>query len=334
MKVNVFMNSAGHNYEREILRMMYNGISEMLVPKNKEKFKEWKKINKEQGKGAGVYYSYDEKYSSCDLAVILGSWKPDRSNTHHIVRSSIYENAKNFICIETPLLGRKVFEPNLYQRVGINGFLNRAAIFGEEKNYPSDRFQQLGLKYNGWRKKPGSKIIIAMQLAGDASLRHNDINEWCIDTVNSLRKYTDRPIEIRTHPRISNKGYNNYQELFQHFAFGNIKNLTFINGKELPWQEHLNDAYCVVTYTSGLSIDAILNGVPVIACDEGNFAWNVGERQLKNIEKLNLSKEEEVQQWLYNLAYCQWNLDEIESGKCWSHLYPSIKQLVDNDEIS
>jgi len=334
MKVNVFMNSAGKNYEREVLRMMHDGIKDKVVPKNKEQFKAWKKINKEQGKGAGVYYSYEEKYSTCDLAVMLGSWKPERSNIHHIVRSSIYQNAKTFLCIETPLLGRRVFQPNFYQRVGINGFLNRSAYFGEDRNYPADRFKNLGLQYNGWQKKQGNKIIVAMQLAGDASLRHNDINEWCIDTVATLRNFTDRPIEIRTHPGVSTKGWSSYQELFEHFAFSNIKNLTFVNGKELPWEDHLTNAYCVVSYTSGLSIDAVLNGIPVIACDEGNFAWNVCERNLKNIEKLNLSNEDEVQQWLYNLAYCQWTPEEMESGECWEHLYSTIKKLLNDDEIS
>lgn len=328
------MNSAGSNHEREILRMMHDGIDKMLIPKNKETFKEWKRINKEQGKGAGVYYAYDEKYSACDLAVMFGSWKPDRSNIHHTVRSSIYENSENFICIETPLIGRQVFETNVHQRVGINGFLNRAAIFGEEKNYPADRFNQLGIEYTGWREKLGSKIVIAMQLAGDASLRNNSINDWCIDTVHTLREYTDRPIEVRTHPAISNKGWSNYQDIFQYFAFSKIKDVTFVNGKEVSWQQHLNNAYCVVSYTSGLSIDAVLSGVPVIACDEGNFAWNVSERKLSNIENFHLCKEEEVQQWLYNLAYCQWTPEEMESGECWNHLYPSLKKIIDNHEVS
>ena len=48
MKVKVFMNSAGHNHEREILRMMHNGITDILVPTDKKQFKEWKQINKDR----------------------------------------------------------------------------------------------------------------------------------------------------------------------------------------------------------------------------------------------------------------------------------------------
>lgn len=330
MKVKIFMNTAGHNHEREILRMMYDGIRDRVVPKDKKAIREWKRINKEQGRGAGVEYSYDEKMSSCDLAVMFGSWKPERSNIHHIVRTSIVQSDTPFICIETPLLGREVFKPNKHQRVGINGFLNRDAIFGEEQNYPGDRLQELGIEYKGWRKNKGSKIVIALQLAGDASLRHNDINQWCRDTVDTLRQYTDRPIEIRTHPGISAKGWGNHEELFRDFLFKGYKNISFVNGRETPWEQQILDAYCIVAYTSGLSIDAVVNGIPVIACDEGNFAWNVGETKLKNIENLSLAKPEDVHQWLRNLAYCQWTPEEMESGRCWDHLKSSIDKVMND----
>jgi hypothetical protein len=333
MKVKVFMNSAGHNHEREILRMMHDGIKSKLIPANKQELREWKRISKSLGRGAGVDYDYGEKYSNCDVAVMLGSWKPGRSNIHHIVRTSIVERSKSFICIETPLLGRQVFRPNKHQRVGINGFLNRDAIFGEDIDYPDDRLRDLGINYKGWKEKTGDKIIVAMQLAGDASLRHNDINQWCWDTIHQIREYSDRPIEIRTHPGVSDKGWGNHEGLFKDFAFtSSLKDISFVNGRDLPWEKHLKDAYCVVAYTSGLSIDAVVEGIPVIACDEGNFAWNIAERKLKNIENLKLESEENVQQWLQNLAYCQWTPQEMESGECWSHLNSSLEGVLKEAE--
>jgi len=333
MKVKVFMNSAGHNHEREILRMMHNGITDMLVPTDKKQLKEWKKINKEIGYGSGVEYDYGERYSKCELAVMLGSWKPERSSIHHVVRTSIVKNAKSFICIETPLLGRQVFKSNKYQRVGINGFLNRDAVFGEEIDYPNDRLVNLGINYKGWKRNSGDKIIVALQLSGDASLRHNDINQWCWDTVHTLRKYTDRPIEIRTHPGVSEKGWGNHDELFKNFCFNtSLKEISFVNGREVTWQEQIKNTYCLVAYTSGLTIDAVVEGIPVIACDEGNFAWNVGERKLSNIENLQLEKEENVQQWLQNLSYCQWTPEEMENGRCWNHLKTSIDRVLKNAE--
>ena len=328
MKVKVFMNTAGTNREREILRSMYDGITSTLIPTDRKELKEWKKINKELGRGSGVEYDYGEKYSGCDVAVMLGSWKPGRSNIHHQVRTSIVEKSKNFICIETPLLARQVHKDNDYFRVGINGFLNRDAIFGDVENKSSDRLTKIGVNYNGWKDIRGEKIVVALQLAGDASLRHNDINEWCWDTVNTLRKYTQRPIEIRTHPAMSEKGWGNHEDLFRKFLFEAIPNVTFVNGKEVPWRTQIKDAYCVVAYTSGLSIDAVIAGIPVIACDQGNFAWNVGERKLEFIENLRLQSSEIVQQWLQNLAYCQWSIEEMQNGECWNHLKDSVETVL------
>lgn len=332
MKVKVFMNTAGTNRERTILRSMHDGITEILVPKERRQLKEWKQINKDLGRGAGVEYDYGEKYSNCDVAVMLGSWKPERSNIHHIVRSSIVEKSKSFICIETPLLARQVHKDNEYFRVGINGFLNRAATFGDEVDRPADRLNKIGVKYNGWKQSRGDKIVVALQLAGDASLRHNDINDWCWDTVNTLRKNTQRPIEIRTHPAMSEKGWGNHESLFRRFLFASVPNISFVNGKDVPWASQIKDAHCVVAYSSGLSIDAVVAGIPVIACDEGNFAWNVVERNLQFIENPRLQSAENVQQWLQNLAYCQWSIDEMESGECWSYLKSSVDKVLTSVE--
>ena len=332
MKVKVFMASAGHNSEREVLRDMHDGIASVLVPEDKKEQKVIKSMNKAIGRGFGVEYEYAEKYINCDLAVFLGSWKPSRSNIHHVTRTSIVENAKSFICIETPLLTRKVFKPNEYYRVGVNGFLHGDAYFGPEENFTGKRFQDMGLTYSGWKSKTGDKIIIALQLAGDASLRNNDINQWCLDTIKRLRKFTDRAIEIRTHPGVSEKGWSNHEELFRQLAFMGLNNVKCVNGREVPWQDHLNDAYCVISYTSGLSIDAIIQGIPVIACDEGNFAWSLMNNRVNDIEKLKLPNETDVQQWLYNLAYCQWTPEEMRSGECFRHLQSSVEQVLQDHE--
>lgn len=330
MKIKIFMMTAGHNSEREVLRCMHDGIEKEYLPTEKEDIKKLKSFNKAHGEGTGVEYSYDERYSNCDFAVMLGSWK-NRDQIHHNIRNSIKQRAKMFFCIETPLLGRKVFQPNDYYRVGLNGFLNKDAYFGSARNWGPERFNQLGLKYEGWKKNRGNKIVIALQLAGDASLRNNDINEWCIDSIRKLRKYTDRPIEIRTHPGVSDKGIGNHEGLFKAFAFEPelSKNVTFVNGREIEWEKQILDAYAVVSYTSGLSIDAVLNGVPVIACDEGNFAWNISETKLENIEKMHIPQEDIVRQWLYNLSYCQWTPDEMSRGLVWRHFLPEIERRLE-----
>jgi len=333
MNVQIYMNSAGHNREREVLRCMHDGIMSVEVPDDKDKADLLKSMAKELGRKRKVEYCYETTYQKADVSVFLGSWKPDRARSWHETRTDLARNSKSFVCIETPLLGRKMFQKDSYHRVGINGFLNRAAYWGEDKDYADDRLKKLGYEYKGWKKpnELGDTIVVALQLAGDASLRGNDINEWCLDTITELRKHTDRPIEIRTHPGVSEKGMSNHDDLMKHFIFKystSIKDVTFVNGKDIAWENQLKDAFAVIAYSSGLSIDAVANGVPVIACDEGNFAWQVAEKRIENINDMKLASEQQVYQWLANLAYMQWSPEEMLSGECWQHLKPTIERVL------
>ena len=144
------MLTAGHNYEQTLLRSMKEGIEKQLIPDSEIEIHKLKQINKIVNLGLGVNYDYNEKYTKCDVAVMLGSWKPLRGSMHHQVRTDIKNNAKCFICIETPILNRTLeFEKCNYFRVGVNGFVNKDAYFGPNIKRPDDRLLKLGnLKFS------------------------------------------------------------------------------------------------------------------------------------------------------------------------------------------
>ena len=327
MRVKVFMNTAGHAHEFELLRRFGHGIeTEFAKIKKPKEFLSFDRIVS-RGKSNTVEYVYGIDYEPCDVAIMFGSWK-DRKNPHHVIRNAIAEKARTFICIETPLLTREVFRPNKYYRVGVNGFLNNSAYWNSVDS-PSVRFEEvMGLSWKGWAENVNQRdeILIGMQLSGDASLRNNNINEWIVDTITRIRRFTDKPIRIRTHPGISDRGWENYSDLFRNIAFGEYGDIRWSNGREKPWEDDIVNACCVVTYSSGLSIDAILAGVPVIATDPGNFAYNISSNFADDINDPKQEDSEIVMQWLYNLAYCQWSEDEMFSGTCWRHLQDAIKK--------
>lgn len=332
MRVDIIMQSTFKEREREVLRCMYNGIKDDLWPDDAD-YNAIRAINKRNGRLSGVNLSYDERAKGkYNLAVIFGSWKK-RENDHHKVRTGIANRDNPFLCIETQLLGRKMFQEGEYHRVGINGFLNEAAVFGPEQTYPDDRFNKLDMTYKGWNRKRGDKIIMALQLPGDASLRGADINEWAIWSLNEMRQVTDRPIEIRTHPGLSQKGIDAHLSLYQHISFNKL-DATFVNGKDIPWEEHITDAHCVLAYTSGLSIDAVRSGVPVVCGDPGNFTWSLSSKHPRQVEDPFLADEGNVKQWLDTLAYCQWSKEEMTSGECWAHLKPCVEQLLEDESAA
>lgn len=300
----VFLDTAGNFKEREILLKFYDGIPD-TYSKN---------------------VIIGHKYKPCDIAVMMGSWKP-RDKDHHLLRTEIAENSRLFIVIETPLLGRRMFEENTHQRLGINGFLNNAGTFFYKRKFPEDRLQQLGIKWNNWRNNLDGHILLMLQLPGDASLRNIDIYSWAFETIQSIRKYTDKKIIVRTHPGVRLKDLDPFHKLVSDVTLAGIKDIEYSIGRDRSLDTDLENAYCSVSYTSGSSIDSILKGIPAIACDPGNFAFDISSTYISDINNLELASEETVNNWLKQLSYSQWTHDEMASGKAFKNIEPALTEL-------
>jgi hypothetical protein len=80
--------------------------------------------------------------------------------------------------------------------------------------------------------------------------------------------------------------------------------------------EALLDAHCIVGYDTNALVDAVIAGVP---------AFNLGPCAVAPVALQDLSKIEspiypDRKQWVANLCYSQWTLDEMRSGLCWEML--------------
>ena len=76
-----------------------------------------------------------------------------------------------------------------------------------------------------------------------------------------------------------------------------------------------------MTYSSGTGIDAVINGVPNVACDKGSMVYDVSTTDISEIEN---PYRGEKKTWTNKIAHCQWSIDEFESGECWEHVSKSI----------
>jgi len=194
-----------------------------------------------------------------------------------------------------------------------------------------NRFEKItGIKFKDW-KSPGSNILIMGQKEGDSSLfkmykmGYKSLYDWIYDQILTIRKFSDRPIIIRPHPRNLDRGVKMVKNLLR-----DKKTL-----KDVKISENLsrggnqggdgleNDfmqAYCVVTYNSLSGIEAVTRGIPVFALDGGSMVHPVAHKDLSQIEKLNYSID--LQDWKNKIAYSMWNKDDVQSGHCWAHLKP------------
>jgi len=254
-------------------------------------------------------------YKPCDVAVIFGSWK-DRDMPHHNVKRDVVANAKNFICIETPLVGRgevKDVGDDDWYRVGLNGFLADTGNFNNKRR-PGDRWelvqQQLNVTMDEYQQ--GENILVTLQVPGDASLRGIDINWWAYDTCHEIRKYSSRPIIIRT-PQV----LKTFDLDILYSIRDQLPDIDYQVGEKQTLIPTIKDSWATVTYSSGLGIDSYLAGVPSFTMDKANFAYKLGNTNLKNIEDPKLPDRK---QWVHNLCYAQWSEEEMEQGIVWQHM--------------
>ena len=69
----------------------------------------------------------------------------------------------------------------------------------------------------------------------------------------------------------------------------------------------------MISYNSNPAMEAAFSGIPVFV-DETSLSYEVGNTDLLDIEN---PKKPDRTQWTHNLAYIEWNVQEIEQGLPW-----------------
>ena len=277
-------------------------------------------------KGCGGDITTSNNVDGYDCAVIFGSYKKKRGRPQHQGKGKIIESGIPYIQLETQLIGRPIDTAVHNEfRVGVNGFLWDDAKWGFE-HIEDDRSKKV-FERNGYDpdvpwKQDGEYILLCMQKVGDASLRDADVFEWTENTVNDIRKHTDRKIIIRPHPLYRKSSlHNTLKEKVLNVPDTHWQETDLLKDGFVSIQEQLQKAWCTVTYTSGSGIDAVINGIPNIACDTGSMVYDVSSKDIAEVENPYRGEKKE---WTNRIAHCQWNVDEFESGECWKHVSKSI----------
>ncbi len=277
-------------------------------------------------KGCGGDITTSNNVDGYDCAVIFGSYKKKRGRPQHQGKGKIIESGIPYIQLETQLIGRPI-DTAIHNefRVGVNGFLWDDAKWGFE-HIEDDRSKKV-FERNGYDpdvpwKQDGEYILLCMQKVGDASLRDADVFEWTENTVNDIRKHTDRKIIIRPHPLYRKSSlHNTLKEKILNVSNTHWQETDLLKDGFVSIQEQLQKAWCTVTYTSGSGIDAVINGIPNIACDTGSMVYDVSSKDIAEVENPYRGEKKE---WTNRIAHCQWSIEEFESGECWKHVSKSI----------
>ncbi|MBR20399.1 MAG: hypothetical protein CMA64_09705 [Euryarchaeota archaeon] len=203
--------------------------------------------------------------------------------------------------------------PDPWYRITKNG-LNIKEI---NKKWPADRFNfyfSKQLDIQPWKKKDNGYILILPPTQPTAW--YTNSTDWLDNTVQLIKSKTDRAIKIRYKPPViacDDKGYPLPPDVVKQ-QIQAMEHLVSSN----TLQQDLDGAYCVVAYNSGVVVDAIAQGIPVIS--HSNAASHSLSFRFGDIDKNIMKEEPDRQNWFNALAYHQYRLSEMKDGTAWNLL--------------
>jgi len=153
---------------------------------------------------------------------------------------------------------------------------------------PGDRFQKFNKAIHPW--KTGSKIIVAAPDEKPCKFYGVNQQQWIDQTVNTIKKYTDRPVVVRER------------------AKQRIARLTDTLEQSLS-----NDVHALVTFNSVAATESVFFGVPVFTLAP-NAAQPVGLQDLSKIEDPYYPSNDKRYAWACHLAYGQFHINELTDG--------------------
>lgn len=220
--------------------------------------------------------------SSRDLLVIRGIMK-------HKTIKQCWRDQRPFLYMDSGYVGNhvSVLNPNgwkYYHRIVFNDLQHDKIIIRS-----ADRWKKLGIKIQPWRRT-GSKILIAAPDSKPCIFYGVDLDQWILQTINTIKQHTDRPIEIRQ--RNPNRRVR-------------IKNNI---------ESALDDVHAVVTFNSIAATESILAGVPAFVLAPCNAARPVANTDLTQIDTPIYADQDQIHAWAHHLAYGQFHNDELKNG--------------------
>lgn len=249
-----------------------------------------------------------EKYSDNDIAILWGIPSKFKPNTKHrmLIHKNQRLNKKPIMVIEKGFIDR-----DNYFLIGWNNIVGHG--FYNNHNMPNDRLDKLNINIKSLRTTNYDKcILLCGQVPWDSQLQEIDYRTWLLDIVKQIKKYSNRKIVYRPHPIILNK---NNCDIIQ------LDNT--IRSTNHYITDDLKSAHVVIAYNSNALLDSLIEGVPVFSFSKGSIVYDLANHDLNDIENPFFPSDDVRRQKLADIAYAQWNLDEIKNGEFWKHLQGS-----------
>lgn len=133
-----------------------------------------------------------------------------------------------------------------------------------------------------------------------------DQHSFASRIIATIKRHTLRPVVYR--PRVSANSYP--------IPGAFLSNVSV-------WND-IRRAHVVISYSGAIGWNSIVAGVPHFAFGP-SVARSMSETDWRNLDTPRPVTEPERWNWMANVAYCQWNEDELLTGQAWYY----IKQQVE-----
>ena len=189
-------------------------------------------------------------------------------------------------------------------KVGLNG-INRDAYFGPV-GMDNSRVIQQGLSLKPWRKD-GDYILICGQ--HEKSLQWRDMprmSQWVMNTIETIQKYSDRPIVFRPHPRCKLDAIEHqYRNVYR-------QEPRKITGTYDDFDMGFDNIWATVSYSSNPGIHSILEGVPAFVSTH-SLAYDAAN-DIDFLHDIENPVCPDRTQWLNDYAWTEFTVEEIAEG--------------------
>lgn len=232
----------------------------------------------------------DDPNDTSKPLVVRGVIKKD-----HVVKC--IKDKRDFYYIDTGYFGNFPSQGNpggkkLFHRVVKNE--NQHSTI---RDVPNDRWNKIlkqdsRLKWQGW-KNYDKKILLVMPNPKACKYYNHDYDTWVENTEKQIKEIIDLPIEVRV------KGSRTYR-----------------NKEYSIYDAFDSGVYATVAFNSIAALESVLYGIPAfvsVPCAASPLS-SMNLENLNNPFKPDLAT---INKQAANLAYGQFTLDEITSGKAW-----------------
>lgn len=144
-------------------------------------------------------------------------------------------------------------------------------------------------------------LVAGLSPKGAWAEKIEPVGSWEANAIAQIRKYTDRPIIYRPKPTW--------------VGAPKIQGTIFSPSEESSTMA-IAKSMSVVTYHSNVGVDGLVDGTAVFSTK--GVASVMGTSDLSLIESPIYPDNRE--QFLNDVAYCQWSIEEMGNGTCWRHL--------------